>query len=82
MARQRRRTWVTYPLVLLALLWIAPFYGFFSAPLFLGVSLNTLCPGRPIVTLVLAALGMRVGEQAGLAAAGWLSGAQPLRGEA
>ena len=58
MARERRRNRVTYPLALLALLWIAPFYGFFSAPLFLGVS-----------------------EQAGLAAAGWLSGAQPPRGE-
>jgi hypothetical protein len=40
-ARQRRHAWATYPLGVLALLWIAPFYGFFSAPLFLGVSLNT-----------------------------------------
>ena len=69
MARRRRRAWAAYPLALVALLWIAPFYGFFSAPLFLGVSLNTMCPGRPIVTVVLAALGMRAGEQVGLAAA-------------
>jgi hypothetical protein len=81
-ARQRRHAWATYPLGVLALLWIAPFYSFFSAPLFLGVSLNTMCPGRPIVTVVLAALGMRVGEQVGLAAAGWISGAVPPRGDA
>jgi hypothetical protein len=79
MARQRRRAWAAYPLAVLALLWIAPFYGFFSAPLFLGVSMNTMCPGRPIVSVVLTALGMRVGEQVGLAAAGWISGAFPRR---
>lgn len=81
MARQRRGAWAAYPLAVLALLWIAPFYGFFSAPLFLGVSLNTMCPGRPIVTVVLAALGMRVGEQLGLAAASLVSGAFPSRGD-
>lgn len=68
-ARRRTRVWATYPLALVALLWIAPFYGFFSAPLFLGMSLNAMCPGRPLVTAVLAALGMRAGEQVGLAAA-------------
>lgn len=77
MARQRRRAWAAYPLALLALLWIAPFYGFFSAPLFLGTSLSTMCPGRPLVTVVLAALGMRVGEQLGLAVAGWISALPP-----
>ncbi len=81
MARQRRRAWAAYPLAVVALLWIAPFYGFFSAPLFLGVSLNTMCHGRPIVSVVLTALGMRVGEQVGLAAAGWISGAFPPRGD-
>lgn len=79
MARQRRRAWAAYPLAVLALLWIAPFYGFFSAPLFLGVSMNTMCHGRPIVTVVLTALGIRVGEQVGLAAAGWISDAFPPR---
>lgn len=82
MARQRRRAGAGYPVAVLALLWIAPFYGFFSAPLFLGMSLTTVCPGRSIVSLVLAALGMRVGEQVGLAVAGWTSGASPPRGEA
>jgi hypothetical protein len=81
MARQRHRAWAVYPVALLALLWIAPFYGFFSAPLFLGVSLNTMCSGRPIGTVVLAALGMRVGEQLGLAAAGLVSGAFSSRGD-
>lgn len=77
MAGQRGRAWAGYPLAVLALLWIAPFYGFFSAPLFLGVSLTAMCPGRPIVSVILAALGLRVGEQVGLAAARWLSGAVP-----
>ena len=46
---------------MVALLWIAPFYGFFSAPLFLGLSLNTMCPSRSLGTLVLVAFGMQVG---------------------
>ena len=79
MARQRGRAWAAYPLVVLALLWIAPFYGFFSAPLFLCVALNAIYPERPIVTVVLAALGMRVGEQVGLPVAGWGSAVRPRR---
>ncbi len=82
MARQRHRAWVVYPLAMLALLWIAPFYGFFSAPLFVGMSLNTMCPGRTIVTVVLTALGMRVGEQVGLAAANGIRGADRPSGDA
>jgi hypothetical protein len=82
MAGQRGRAWATYPLAVLALLWIAPFYGFFSAPLFLGVSLTAMCPGRPIVSVILAALGLRVGEQVGRAAARWISGAVPPGGDA
>lgn len=81
MARQRGRA-SAYPLAALALLWIAPFYGFFSAPLFLGVSLTAMCPGRPIVSVILAALGVRVGERVGLAAARWISGAVPPGGDA
>lgn len=77
MAGRRGRAWAGYPLAVLALLWIAPFYGFFSAPLFLGVSLTAMCPGRPIVGVILAALGLRVGDQVGLAAARWISGAVP-----
>ncbi|HUG35916.1 MAG TPA: hypothetical protein VML54_03140 [Candidatus Limnocylindrales bacterium] len=75
MARQRRRARAAHALAVLALLWIAPFYGYFSAPVFLGLSLNMMCPGRPIVTVVLAALGMRVGEHLGLTAANWIRGA-------
>jgi hypothetical protein len=82
MARQRRHARAVYPLAVLALLWIAPFYGFFSAPLFLGLSLTTMCPGRPIVTVVLAALGMCAGEQLGLAAASWIRGPVPPRRDA
>jgi hypothetical protein len=69
MALQRRRAWAVYPLALVGLLWIAPFYGFFSAPLFLAVSLNIRCPGRPIVTIVIVAVGIRVGERVALAVA-------------
>ena len=72
--RPRQRRWATYPAVMIALLWIAPFYGFFSAPLFLGVSLSTMCADRPITTVVLTAIGMIAGEQFGRAVAEWLSG--------
>ena len=44
LADGRRRGWAVYLLTMVAFLWIAPFYGFFSAPLFLGVSLNNMCP--------------------------------------
>lgn len=81
LARQRGLVWVVYPLGVLALLWIAPFYGFFSAPLFLGVSVTAMCPGRPIGSVILATVGLRVGEQVGLAVAGWISGAVNPRGE-
>jgi len=81
LARPRGRAWIVYPLAVLALLWIAPFYGFFSASLFLAVSVTAVCPGRPIVGVILVALGLRVGEQVGLAVAGWISGAVPTRRE-
>jgi hypothetical protein len=74
LAHARRQPWAAYPLTMVAFLWIAPFYGFFSAPLFLGISLNSMCPDRPLATVVLAALGMLIGEKAGRGFAGWLSG--------
>jgi hypothetical protein len=72
MARTRRRAWVVYPLVMVASLSIAPFYGFFSAPLFLAVSLSSMCPDRPITTVLLTALGMIAGEQGGRGLVGWI----------
>ena len=74
LARRRHRAWAVYPLVMLALAWIAPFYGFFSAPLYLGMSLSTMCPGRSVAGVALVALGIRVGERVGLAAARWIRG--------
>jgi len=74
MAHAHHLAWAVYPLTMLALLWIAPFYGFFSAPLFLGISLNTLCADRPLPTVLLTALGMLVGEWVGSAVADWMSG--------
>ncbi len=72
LAGGRRRGWAVYPLTMVAFLWIAPFYGFFSAPLFLGVSLNNMCPDRSMTTVLLAALGMIAGQQAGRGLAGWI----------
>ncbi len=72
LARARRRAWVVYPLLMVAFMWIAPVYGFFSAPLFLGVSMNSVCPDRSIATVLPTALGMVAGEQAGRDFAGWL----------
>jgi hypothetical protein len=74
MAHAHHLAGAIYPLTMLALLWIAPFYGFFSAPLFLGISLNTLCSDRPLPTVLLTALSMLVGEWTGSAIAGWMSG--------
>jgi hypothetical protein len=74
MAHAHHLAWAVYPLTMLALLWIAPFYGFFSAPLFLGISLNTLCSDRPLPTVLLTVLSMLVGEWVGSAVAVWMSG--------
>lgn len=72
-AHARQRAWAVYPLAMIALLWIAPFYGFFSGPLFLGISLNNLCSDRSVVTVFLTALGMIAGEQAGRVLAQWMT---------
>ena len=77
LATTRQRAWLVYPLTMVVLLWIAPYYGFFSAPLFLGISLSSMCPDRSLITTLLAALGMIVGEQAGLRVAGWISDGVP-----
>ena len=74
-AHRHGYAWAAYPLALLGLLRIAPFYGFFVGPLVLGLSLNTMCSGRSLPGVVLIALGMRVGEKVGLAVAKWSSGA-------
>jgi len=74
MARGRPLGWAIYPVVMLALLWIAPFYGFFSPAVFLGISFTAQCPDRPMMTVVLTALGMIAGDQLGRTIAGWLSG--------
>jgi hypothetical protein len=76
--KSRRFAWAAYPLTMIAFLWIAPFYGFFSAPIFLGLSLNTPCPDRPISTVLLVALGMLVGERVGSAVNAWISGRSSL----
>ena len=73
LAHARQRAWAVYPLVMIAFLWIAPFYGFFSGSLFLGISLNSLCSDRSMTTVFLTALGMIAGEQAGRGLAGWIS---------
>lgn len=74
MARGRKLGWAIHPVVMLALLWIAPFYGFFSPPVILGIGLTAQCPDRPMMTVVLTALGMIAGDQLGRTMAGWLSG--------
>lgn len=76
--RSHRLAWAVYPLIMIAFLWIAPFYGFFSAPIFLGVGLNTPCPGRPMATVLLVGLVMLVGERIGAAVAAWLRPTRPL----
>ena len=76
--RSHKLAWAVYPLTMIAFLWIAPFYGFFSAPIFLGVGLNTPCPDRPMSTVLLVGLGMLVGGRLGAAVAGWFRPTRPL----
>ena len=73
MADARGRARLIYPLTLIALLWIAPFYGFFSAPIFLATQLAAGCADRGFVFLILAASGMVVGEPLGSVIGAWLS---------
>lgn len=61
-------------LVQLALFWVGPFYGFFSAPLFLALGLNGLGPMRDAPDRALMAAGMQVAEWCGWALALWLTG--------
>ena len=48
---------LAYPLTMLALLWVAPFYGYFSGAIF-GIGLTLNCPDHSFVQFCLAALGM------------------------
>jgi MFS family permease len=78
MADARGRARLIYPLTLIALLWIAPFYGFFSAPIFLATELAAGCADRGFVFVILAALGMILGQLLGNVVGAWLS--SPRRG--
>lgn len=73
MAAARGRARLVYPLALIALLWIAPFYGFFLAPVFLAVGLATGCEGHGVIAIFLAAAGMIAGERLGNGLGAWLS---------
>jgi len=73
LARPRGILKLTYPLSLLTLLWIAPYYGYFSGAIFLGISLINQCADRSAVQLVLVAAGMVTGNVLGILFALWLS---------
>jgi hypothetical protein len=73
MADARGRARLIYPLALIALLWIAPFYGFFSAPIFLATELAAGCADRGFILVILAAFGMIVGQLLGNVVGAWLS---------
>jgi hypothetical protein len=45
-------------LIYVSLFWIAPFYGFFSAPYFLGMNIVAPCPDRRILEIILASAAM------------------------
>ena len=69
----RHLAWAVGPLMRLALLVDCALHGFFSAPVFLGVSLNTLCPNRPLPTVPHGAQHA-CGGGGGSAVADWMSG--------
>lgn len=60
-----------YSLTIIGLAWIAPFYGFFSAPVFLAMNLSTKCPDKTMLAISVAALGMLVGARIGSLIAAW-----------
>lgn len=60
MARRLRYANARDVLIYVSLFWIAPFYGFFSAPYFLGMNLVAPCPDRKILEVVLAGAAMAV----------------------
>ena len=61
-------------MIVAALFWIAPFYGFFHGPWLLGQGLALACDGRPLATVILAAAGMLIAAEAGRSSARWLWG--------
>jgi len=61
-------------LIYASLFWIAPFYGFFSAPYFLGINIVVPCPGRQMVEIALAGAAMAIASTLGQAIGGFLSG--------
>lgn len=72
MAHTRRVFLLTYPLILLALFWIVPFYGYFLAPVFLVLALITDCADRPIIQIYLVTFGIAAGNIVGNMFAVWL----------
>lgn len=77
MADARGRARLVYPFILIALLWIAPLYGFFSAPIFLATEWAIGCADRGFDLVMLAALGMIVGKLLGNGVGAWLSRVPP-----
>lgn len=77
MAHVRRLSALMYPLTLMALLWIAPYYGYFSGAVYLGLGLVAGCPDRSVVQLGVTALGMVAGKVIGNMLANWLSNRAP-----
>ncbi|HEY0846002.1 MAG TPA: hypothetical protein VGE12_11590 [Noviherbaspirillum sp.] len=72
MGNTRGRSLLAYPLALVALLWIAPYYGYFSGAAFLGISVMTKCPDQSIIQIAVAALAMTAGKILGGMLAAWL----------
>ena len=72
MAHTRRLFLLTYPLILPALFWIVPFYGYFLAPVFLVLALITDCADRPIIQIYLVTFGIAAGNIVGNMFAVWL----------
>lgn len=60
-------------LVQTAFSWIGPFYGFFSAPVFLALGMSGLGPMRKASNLALIAGGMQVAEWCGWGLALWFT---------
>ena len=71
-AEARGRMRLVYPLILVAFLWIAPFYGFFTGPVFLAVGAVAGCQERSLLSVLLTGFGMIAGQQLGNMLGAWL----------
>lgn len=72
MLYRRERTTALGPLIYLGIFWIAPWYGFFSPPLFVGEAFAYRCAGQSLLLVALAFGAMAIANLGGSRLGVWL----------